>query len=769
MGNKIKFKRGSKSKLPERLAYGEPAFVSDEGELYIGTESGNIKLTSKSEINKINKQLDNMEINPCIFGAKGDGVTNDTIAILTAIKYAKGRKIKFNNGVFLVDYFALSGDKRKPEYIDSDTLNIEGSDSTIIKMNGFINSEPPSYNLGINFGYEPSIFSLNCFNKITIKNITLKGCLFDNLEEDTKAKTETGGTLLAYNTRVKCISATYSKNIYIDNVKCSENYSALQFRDCENLVLNNIFSFNTRACYMVDGCNNVYLNNVYSTDARFELSKSYLDDITNTVYNADGLVYKLNPNSIANYGFKLNQGYGFVLSGSNITLNDCYSIRSASECFRIQTPTTSGKAESSNITLNNCKSIESARYGFSVRTDNVTNLTFNNCHVEYCADIDVWYGEVPHTLQEAQNSFATKENIETYWAFRLCRTSNGSFYASGKNTKYINCSSTSKETMYENSNGNSDLNKKKSYYLKEYQGCGLNNHFIDYSGEDNIVILDNCIFKNPTASKYGSIRTGYKTSMSSSLIIKNCVIDVNSSYYNQFGLYLGGDMSKKKLSLINNKFEGGYANLYFENTSAFSNFISKNNIYSASRSPLRINSDIKQKIIFQNDFLNGLFCMSCKTLMNGFLFNNCQLNYSTRLYETEKEVTFYEVYFKEGSEYFYEIDAETNWTGVNTLLNGRYIIYKNFIVTKIIPYTILSSNLNNLKLLKSIHLDSDPVKTRYDVFSVYNLDNEYKFQTYLSSGGTNLKQVGFSVTNDSIKGRYRIYFTLVKNGSIFVA
>lgn len=59
MGNKIKFKRGSRSKLPQRLAYGEPAFVSDEEELYIGTESGkNIKLTSKSEIENINRQLD---------------------------------------------------------------------------------------------------------------------------------------------------------------------------------------------------------------------------------------------------------------------------------------------------------------------------------------------------------------------------------------------------------------------------------------------------------------------------------------------------------------------------------------------------------------------------------------------------------------------------------------------------------------------------------------------------------------------------------------
>lgn len=57
MSNKIKFKRGVKDNLPE-LSYGEPGFVSDEGELYIGTESGNIKLTSKSEIETINEQLE---------------------------------------------------------------------------------------------------------------------------------------------------------------------------------------------------------------------------------------------------------------------------------------------------------------------------------------------------------------------------------------------------------------------------------------------------------------------------------------------------------------------------------------------------------------------------------------------------------------------------------------------------------------------------------------------------------------------------------------
>lgn len=60
MGNKIQFKRGLGNQIPE-LAYGEPGFVSDEGELYIGTEKGNIKLTSKTEVENIKTQLDKIK------------------------------------------------------------------------------------------------------------------------------------------------------------------------------------------------------------------------------------------------------------------------------------------------------------------------------------------------------------------------------------------------------------------------------------------------------------------------------------------------------------------------------------------------------------------------------------------------------------------------------------------------------------------------------------------------------------------------------------
>lgn len=57
MKTKIKFRRGLKKNIPN-LSHGEPAFVTDEKELYIGTQSGNVKLTSKAEVENIKTQLD---------------------------------------------------------------------------------------------------------------------------------------------------------------------------------------------------------------------------------------------------------------------------------------------------------------------------------------------------------------------------------------------------------------------------------------------------------------------------------------------------------------------------------------------------------------------------------------------------------------------------------------------------------------------------------------------------------------------------------------
>ena len=53
----IKFKRGVKSKL-NNLFYGEPAYISDENELYIGTENGVEKITRNKEVAELSSQLE---------------------------------------------------------------------------------------------------------------------------------------------------------------------------------------------------------------------------------------------------------------------------------------------------------------------------------------------------------------------------------------------------------------------------------------------------------------------------------------------------------------------------------------------------------------------------------------------------------------------------------------------------------------------------------------------------------------------------------------
>lgn len=124
MVSKIKLKRGNKARLLQ-LSYGEPAFVSDEKELYIGTEAGNIKLTNRSEVenlttkteeltsqletsaNDINR-FQNLIIDFERFQEKYSVDGDDTPAFIKAFEYAYNTRddifatIKLKSGVYNV-------------------------------------------------------------------------------------------------------------------------------------------------------------------------------------------------------------------------------------------------------------------------------------------------------------------------------------------------------------------------------------------------------------------------------------------------------------------------------------------------------------------------------------------------------------------------------------------------------------------------------------------------------------------------------------------
>ena len=104
----IKFKRGVKSKL-NNLSYGEPAYISDENELYIGTENGVEKITRNKEVAELSSQLEHKPNKKDLFidvkdyGAKGDGVTDDTQSIKNAISDLRsGTTLYFPRGTYIV-------------------------------------------------------------------------------------------------------------------------------------------------------------------------------------------------------------------------------------------------------------------------------------------------------------------------------------------------------------------------------------------------------------------------------------------------------------------------------------------------------------------------------------------------------------------------------------------------------------------------------------------------------------------------------------------
>lgn len=134
MPQKIWIKRGNKENLP-RLDVGEPALTLDTDEFFIGSLNGNISFTNKKSFDRLEGVVDNnvdklskidedlspssklnkkpewsvwtefeqRKVNVKWFGAKGDGVTDDSAAIQSAINSINdGTIIYFPRGNYVV-------------------------------------------------------------------------------------------------------------------------------------------------------------------------------------------------------------------------------------------------------------------------------------------------------------------------------------------------------------------------------------------------------------------------------------------------------------------------------------------------------------------------------------------------------------------------------------------------------------------------------------------------------------------------------------------
>ena len=228
----IKFKRGNKNKL-DKLSYGEPAYISDEGELYIGTESGVEKLTRNKEVEELSSQLahkaSETRVNVKDYGAKGDGITDDTTAFNKAI--LKAIELNYPLYIPLSTYKVLN-------------LTIDNCNKlTIISDNGtlLLSEEVGAYG---------NALLLTNSSNITIDGLNINGNI-NNISWDINNPIGTPQS----SRNMQMINCS---NITIKNMKSYDRrLEAFSLEGCKNIKLFNCEVINTDVCIIMSSKNNI--------------------------------------------------------------------------------------------------------------------------------------------------------------------------------------------------------------------------------------------------------------------------------------------------------------------------------------------------------------------------------------------------------------------------------------------------------------------------------------------------------------------------------
>lgn len=383
MADEIRFQRGPQSRLP-LLDNGEPAMTT-EGDLYVGTPSGNKRITYddsgvKTQLETLSLSLAQkakqyrIDVTDKQFGAKGDGVTDDTTAIQNAITYAQSLVTdRFLSGVEV--YFP------KGTYRISSTLTITASN---ICLSGESHSSSVLY-------APSSTFDLIHFNGTAL---SLYAVGLKNL----RIYTPTNSTAGFHVRLTKCINSMFTNlylvgwyngmavdgggKIYIDNVILSQenrttgtsNYG-MDFLD-------------------TNGINSdVHVSNVQIVP---DLAKSAIHTVS--VRSSDGIYFSnfhmhggflVQPNNVgngqtmaslffSNCYFDRSNDANFAFTGSatayrNFMFDNCY-FRDAVNGLVFNTTSLV-----SRVQFSNCSFSQQDNSGVDCKNSNVSEVLFNSC------------------------------------------------------------------------------------------------------------------------------------------------------------------------------------------------------------------------------------------------------------------------------------------------------------------------------------------------------------------------------------------------------
>ena len=245
----IQIKRGMKKDLPQ-LKDGELAFCRDTKELYVGNNGNeNVSVTKKIEdrLDAVDSQLEQIAINVKKYGAKGDGITDDTNAIKQAIKQCKNGEIFFPRGVYKItsvieikdiDNISVNGNNA--------TLLCEGSNAGLLVSNIVKNFSLNNVNIISSYTSDYGVRLLGIHHS-SLNNVWLQGFNIDGLYIE-------GCYISSYNNVTSIENKRYGVNFDTDMLDPSNN--SIRINDC-NFSKNGVYNLNIKSHYVytINGLN----------------------------------------------------------------------------------------------------------------------------------------------------------------------------------------------------------------------------------------------------------------------------------------------------------------------------------------------------------------------------------------------------------------------------------------------------------------------------------------------------------------------------------
>ena len=259
----IKFKRGVKSKL-NNLSYGEPAYISDENELYIGTEDGVEKITRNKEVAELSSQLEH---------TKRNGIRCSEIGLI-----ANSKINAINNTEILTEYI-----KQGFSIIVDDVYYLDRIEETPVLTGVSVSLKGDSSKCGFKFdnGEDKPIFKLDGDNN----NVYVENLYFEN--ENTLGKVRVFGfnSNNWYIERFKVVDCTFYGNIRLVYGSCYVDPDAhkvgfgnftLKHNNIKNLSIGHFISLYNVPCEMyliednnIHNFNGVILNCIIENTSQY--------------------------------------------------------------------------------------------------------------------------------------------------------------------------------------------------------------------------------------------------------------------------------------------------------------------------------------------------------------------------------------------------------------------------------------------------------------------------------------------------------------------